>query len=54
MNGTMKVANGFDRMEMKTRFASINDLAIAKSERKLTWPSGRRPDDYPSLSQMGL
>ncbi|WP_292773226.1 nuclear transport factor 2 family protein, partial [Methylophaga sp. UBA5100] len=39
---------------MKTRFASINDLAIAKSERKLTWPSGRRPDDYPSLSQMGL
>ncbi len=28
---------------MKTRFASINDLAIAKSERKLTWPSGRRP-----------
>lgn len=39
---------------MQTRHASINDLAINESERKLLWPQGRRPDDYPSLSEMGL
>ena len=39
---------------MQVRFASINDLAIDKSERKLTWESDIRPDDYPSLSEMGL
>ncbi|MDO8825802.1 nuclear transport factor 2 family protein [Methylophaga sp.] len=39
---------------MKKRYASINDLAIHESERKLTWPLGRRPDDYPSLSELGL
>jgi len=39
---------------MKVRFASINDLAIEKSERKLIWESDIRPDDYPGLSEMGL
>lgn len=39
---------------MEKRYASINDLAIHESERKLTWPLGRRPDDYPSLSELGL
>ena len=39
---------------MKVRFASINDLAINKSDRKLTWESDIRPEDYPSLSEMGL
>ncbi|AFI83073.1 DUF1348 family protein [Methylophaga nitratireducenticrescens] len=39
---------------MKTRYASINDLSISEEERKLIWPQGRRPDDYPSLSEMGL
>ena len=39
---------------MKVRFASINDLAIEKSERKLIWESDIRPEDYPSLSDMGL
>lgn len=39
---------------MHTRFASINDLAIAASERKFHWPQGRRPDDHPSLSELGL
>jgi nuclear transport factor 2 (NTF2) superfamily protein len=39
---------------MKKRYASINDLAIAESERKLNWPLGRRPDDYPGLSELGL
>jgi len=39
---------------MKVRFASINDLAINATDRKLTWESDIRPDDYPSLSEMGL
>ena len=39
---------------MKTRYASINDLPINEAERKLVWPQGRRPDDYPGLSEMGL
>ena len=39
---------------MKTRHASINDLSIEDSERKFLWPSGRRPDDHPSLSDLGL
>lgn len=39
---------------MQKRFASINDLPISESERKLRWPLGRRPDDYPSLSDLGL
>lgn len=43
-------ANGL----MRLRLASINDLAISASERKLLWPLGRRPDDHASLSQMGL
>jgi nuclear transport factor 2 (NTF2) superfamily protein len=38
---------------MHTRIASINDLAIAPEERKFHW-HGRRPDDHPSLSDMGL
>ena len=32
---------------MKVRFASINDLAIDEADRKLTWESDIRPDDYP-------
>jgi len=39
---------------MQKRFASINDLPISESERKLRWPLGRRPDDYPSLNDLGL
>lgn len=39
---------------MRLRIASINDLAIAESERKYHWPLGRRPDDHPSLSDLGL
>jgi nuclear transport factor 2 (NTF2) superfamily protein len=39
---------------MKTRYASINDLKINETERKLRWPQGRRPDDHPSLSELGL
>ncbi|MCL5974478.1 MAG: nuclear transport factor 2 family protein [Gammaproteobacteria bacterium] len=39
---------------MKKRYASINDLVIEESDRKLTWSSGRRPDEYPGLSELGL
>lgn len=39
---------------MKNRHASINDLAIAESERLFHWPQGRRPDDHKSLSELGL
>lgn len=39
---------------MRKRFASINDLPIAESERKFHWPQGRRPDDHPGLSDLGL
>jgi uncharacterized protein len=43
-------ANGL----MQLRYASINDLPIAESERKYRWPQGRRPDDHPGLSDLGL
>ena len=39
---------------MRRRVASINDLPIAESERKYHWPLGRRPDDHPGLSELGL
>ena len=39
---------------MQRRIASINDLAIAQTERKFHWPHGRRPDDHPGLSELGL
>jgi nuclear transport factor 2 (NTF2) superfamily protein len=39
---------------MQRRFASINDLAIKESERKFFWDLCRRPDDHPSLSELGL
>ncbi len=39
---------------MRVRIASINDLPIAASERKYAWAPGRRPDDHPGLSALGL
>jgi uncharacterized protein len=39
---------------MQHRHASINDLAIAETERKFHWPQGRRPEDHPGLSDLGL
>ena len=39
---------------MAIRHASINDLAIAEHDRLLLWPQGRRPDDAPGLSALGL
>ena len=39
---------------MKRRIASINDLPIKETERKYRWPLGRRPDNHPGLSDLGL
>ncbi|MBX9870788.1 MAG: nuclear transport factor 2 family protein [Burkholderiaceae bacterium] len=39
---------------MQRRFASINDLPIQPQERRFHWPLGRRPDDHPGLSDLGL
>jgi len=39
---------------MKHRYACINDMPIKESERKYHWPLGRRPDDHPGLSDLGL
>ena len=43
-----------DRGFMQRRIASINDLPIGAGERKLHWPLGRRPDDHPGLTALGL
>ena len=39
---------------MHRRYASINDLPIRESERKYLWPLGRRPDNHPGLSDLGV
>ncbi len=46
-------ANGL----MRLRYASINDLEIRESERLMHWrrhAGGRRPDDHPGLTELGL
>ncbi len=39
---------------MRKRYASINDLPLSAAERKFLGPLGRRPDDHPGLSALGL
>lgn len=39
---------------MAWRYASINDQPIRAEERKFFWQQGRRPDDHPGLSELGL
>ena len=39
---------------MRRRHASINDLPIHEADRLFRWPPGRRPDDHPGLSALGL
>lgn len=39
---------------MARRFACINDMPIKEADRKFHWPLGRRPDDHPGLSDLGL
>lgn len=43
-----------DHGYMHLRFASINDKPIAATDRKFHWPQGRRPDEHPGLSVLGL
>ena len=43
-------ANGY----MAVRHASINDVPITDAERLFHWPQGRRPDDHPGLTELGL
>jgi uncharacterized protein len=39
---------------MSRRLASINEHPIKNSERLFHWPSGARPQDHLSLSELGL
>jgi len=39
---------------MRLRLACINDLPIREADSKYRWPLGRRPDDHPSLSDLGF
>ncbi|GAC1038384.1 nuclear transport factor 2 family protein [Pseudomonas sp. No.117] len=43
-----------DQGLMAERHASINDLPITQAERLFLWSQGRRPDDHPGLSELGL
>ena len=43
-----------DHGYMERRIASINDLPIKETDRKFFWPLGRRPDNHPGLSELGL
>jgi uncharacterized protein len=39
---------------MSRRIASINDLPIGEAARLFHWPLGRRPENHPGLSELGL
>jgi len=39
---------------MERRHASINDQPITEGQRLFHWPLGRRPDEHPGLSDLGL
>lgn len=39
---------------MRRRHASIDDLPIGEADRLYRWPQGRRPDDHPGLTELGL
>jgi nuclear transport factor 2 (NTF2) superfamily protein len=39
---------------MRVRLACINDHPISEAERKYHWSLGRRSDDHPGLSDLGL
>ena len=43
-----------ERGLMRRRVASINDAPIRAEDRKFLWPLGRRPDEHPSLTDLGL
>lgn len=58
--GAWKRAHGNEQWEfdasglMRRREASINDIPISEAERRFRWPLGRRPDDHPGLTELGL
>ena len=39
---------------MHHRYANINDVQINEADRLFHWRQGRRPDDHPGLSDLGL
>ncbi|MHB1926319.1 MAG: nuclear transport factor 2 family protein [Leptospirillum sp.] len=39
---------------MRLRLASINDFPIRREDRQFHWVQGRRPDDHPGLTDLGL
>lgn len=39
---------------MRLRLASINDLPIRTEDRQFHWAQGRRPEDHPGLTDLGL
>lgn len=39
---------------MKRREASINDVPISEASRLFRWTLGRRPDEHPGLTELGL
>lgn len=39
---------------MRLRPANIDDLPINESQHMYRWPRGRRPDDHPGLTDLGL
>lgn len=39
---------------MCRRIASINDLPIDEGDRLFRWAIGKRPDDHPGLTELGL
>lgn len=39
---------------MAKRYACINDTPISEADRKFRWPLGRRPDEHPGLTELGL
>jgi uncharacterized protein len=38
----------------RIRLGSINDLPIKEQDRLFRWPLGRRPDEHPGLTDLGL
>ncbi len=59
-SGAWKRCHGNEQWEfdesglMRRREASINDVPITEAERLFRWPLGRRPDDHPGLTALGL
>ncbi|MEM8748920.1 MAG: nuclear transport factor 2 family protein [Pseudomonadota bacterium] len=43
-----------DNGYMAHRHASINEHPIPENDRKFRWSPGRRPDDHPGLSALGI